>query len=73
MFGILEDDHGNLWMSTNNGISKFDPRRESFRNYDESDGLQGNEFNQGAYARDPRTGEMYFGGGNGFNLFHPTA
>ncbi|HTY57620.1 MAG TPA: SpoIIE family protein phosphatase, partial [Bacteroidota bacterium] len=71
VFGILEDDHGNLWMSTNNGISKFDPARGTFRNYDEADGLQGNEFNQGAYARDPLTGEMYFGGGNGFSMFQP--
>ncbi len=71
IFGILEDDRGYLWMSTNRGLSKFDARRELFRNYDENDGLQGNEFNQGAYGSDPRTGEMYFGGGNGFNLFHP--
>jgi serine phosphatase RsbU (regulator of sigma subunit)/ligand-binding sensor domain-containing protein len=71
IFGILEDDRGNLWMSTNRGLSQFDPRREIFRNYDDNDGLQGNEFNQGAYGIDPRTGEMYFGGGNGFNLFQP--
>jgi serine phosphatase RsbU (regulator of sigma subunit)/ligand-binding sensor domain-containing protein len=71
IYGILGDDRGNLWMSTNRGISQFDPRGGLFRNYDENDGLQGNEFNQGAYGIDPRTGEMYFGGGNGFNAFHP--
>lgn len=71
IFGILEDDHGNLWMSTNKGISKFDPRTETFRNYDVKDGLQENEFNQNAYYRSSVTGEMYFGGINGFNVFHP--
>ena len=71
VFGILEDGAGNLWLSTNKGISRFDPRAGNFRNYDYNDGLQGDEFNQNAYARDPVTGEMYFGGGNGVTVFHP--
>jgi serine phosphatase RsbU (regulator of sigma subunit)/ligand-binding sensor domain-containing protein len=71
IYGILGDDRGNLWMSTGKGISQLDPRNDLFRNYDVNDGLQGNEFNQGAYGRDPVTGELYFGGGNGFNLFQP--
>ena len=71
VLGILEDGRGNLWISTNRGISRFDMQHENFRNFDESDGLQGNEFNQNAYARNPVTGEMYFGGGRGFNVFHP--
>ncbi len=71
IFGILGDDRGNLWMSTNKGLAELDPLHGTFRTFDENDGLQGNEFNQGAYGADPRTGEMYFGGGNGFNLFHP--
>ena len=71
VLGILEDGRGNLWISTNKGLSKFDPQHETFRNYGQSDGLQGDEFNQNAYARSPVTGDMYFGGGNGFNAFHP--
>jgi PAS domain S-box-containing protein len=69
--GFLEDEDGYLWLSTNNGLSKFDPVGESFRNYFRTDGLQENEFNQGAAFKSNRTGEMYFGGINGFNLFHP--
>ncbi len=69
--GILEDDQGNLWISTVKGISRYDPQRKIFRNFDQSDGLQGNEFNTGAFVKDRKTGEMYFGGMNGFNLFHP--
>ena len=70
VYGILEDDHGNLWLSTNNGISKFDPRTETFRNYDEGDGLQGPEFDYNAYFKS-ESGEMFFGGVNGFNAFYP--
>ena len=70
IYGILEDNKGNLWLSTNNGISRFNPRTEVFRNYDIYDGLQSNEFNTGAYFK-IRTGEMFFGGINGFNAFFP--
>ncbi len=70
--GILEDEEGNLWISTNNGLSRFNPRTGNFRNYDVIDGLQSNEFNVfTAFCRSNRTGEMYFGGINGFNVFNP--
>jgi len=51
IYGILEDEDGNLWMSTNQGLSKFDPRRSKFKNFDLSDGLQGMEFDGGSYHR----------------------
>ena len=73
--GILEDDHGNLWISTNKGISKFinginRPENPTFKNYDVGDGLQGDEFRPRSYCKD-KQGRMYFGGKNGFNVFHP--
>jgi signal transduction histidine kinase/ligand-binding sensor domain-containing protein len=70
VLGILEDEAGNLWLSTAGGLSKFDPRSETFRNYDVSDGLQSDPFNQGAYFKSS-SGEMFFGGLNGFNAFKP--
>lgn len=70
VYGLLEDDRGHIWMSTNNGLAQFDPQTLHFKTYDLSDGLQSNEFNMGAYLRS-RNGEMYFGGENGFNVFHP--
>ncbi|MGI9542372.1 MAG: two-component regulator propeller domain-containing protein [Cyclobacteriaceae bacterium] len=69
--GILEDSKGNLWLSTNGGLSKFNPTLGTFRNYDLSDGLQSNEFNMGAYHKGQSSGQMFFGGINGFNSFHP--
>jgi signal transduction histidine kinase/ligand-binding sensor domain-containing protein len=68
--GIVEDNNGNLWLSTTNGISRFNPSEGSFINYDESDGLQSNEFWHNAYFKD-QNGRIYFGGNNGLNAFYP--
>ncbi len=74
--GQSADAAGGLWLSTNNGLSRFDPSRtsaastRSFRNYDVGDGLQSNEFNTGACSMSP-SGELFFGGVNGFNAFDP--
>ncbi|MFZ5940558.1 MAG: two-component regulator propeller domain-containing protein [Bacteroidota bacterium] len=67
---ILEDPHGNLWLGTNNGLSRFDVKTGEFSNYDLSDGLQGNEFSEHTCFLS-RSGEMFFGGVNGFNSFYP--
>ncbi|MGY6649686.1 two-component regulator propeller domain-containing protein [Wenyingzhuangia sp. IMCC45574] len=68
--GILEDEEGNLWVSTNNGLCKFNPENETFKNYNKHDGLQSNEFQELACFK-RRDGEMIFGGINGFNAFYP--
>ncbi len=75
IYCILPDNKGNLWMSTNKGVSKYNAlikneNGAAFRNYDVNDGLQGLEFNQGAYHQS-KTGEIFLGGVNGFNTFHP--
>jgi class 3 adenylate cyclase/ligand-binding sensor domain-containing protein len=70
VYGILQDHNRNLWMSTNKGLSKFDPIESSFVNFTEKDGLTSDEFNTGAFYK-TSTGEMYFGGIFGFNYFVP--
>lgn len=67
---ILEDDKGYLWLSTYNGLCRFNPAAKSFRNYGPSDGLQSNQFSFNA-ALALRSGEFLFGGIKGFNVFHP--
>ncbi|WP_303317224.1 two-component regulator propeller domain-containing protein [Flavivirga abyssicola] len=67
---ILEDDLGNLWLSTNKGLSKFDTKTQSFKNYDVNDGLQNNEFQELAGLK-RSDGSLLFGGINGFNVFFP--
>jgi signal transduction histidine kinase/ligand-binding sensor domain-containing protein/DNA-binding response OmpR family regulator len=70
VYGILTDDKGYLWISTNNGISKFDPQKNTFHNFTIDDGLQSNQFYWNAYFKGKK-GIMYFGGINGLNIFHP--
>ncbi|RYY55514.1 MAG: hybrid sensor histidine kinase/response regulator [Chitinophagaceae bacterium] len=75
VYGILADKTGNIWGSTNRGIfclvKKKDASGEwTFRNYTTSDGLQGDEFNTGAFAKLP-DGRLLFGGVNGINIFDP--
>lgn len=70
VYGILEDNQGMLWISTNRGLSKLDPQSKALLNYDSSHGLQGNEFNFGAYHA-ARDGQFFFGGTNGFTAFYP--
>jgi signal transduction histidine kinase/streptogramin lyase/ActR/RegA family two-component response regulator len=73
--GILEEVPANgagsrLWLSTNKGLSRYNPATETFTNYSVKEGLQSNEFNVCAFFKS-RTGEMFFGGINGFNAFYP--
>ncbi|RYE29207.1 MAG: sensor histidine kinase, partial [Sphingobacteriaceae bacterium] len=71
---VLEDNRNHIWLSTKNGLSDIslsglnNNYKLAFKNYDETDGLQGKEFNENA-ALKTRKGELIFGGGNGFNLF----
>lgn len=67
---IGEDKTGNLWLGTNGGLAKFNPKTMAFRIYTKEDGIQGDMF----YARNgitTRNGEMWFGGSQGMNSFFP--
>ncbi|WP_411768901.1 two-component regulator propeller domain-containing protein [Winogradskyella sp. A3E31] len=74
IYGILEASDGDLWLSTNNGLSSFNPKETpaSFESFNVYDGLQGIEFNTGAYHKD-KNGTLYFGGLEGINWFNPRA
>jgi len=67
---IIEDAQGFLWLSTDKGLSRFDKKQQTFKNFDEQDGLQGEVFltNSGLFTKDKT---MLMGGTNGFNLFYP--
>lgn len=70
IYGILPDAQHHLWMSSNKGISRFDPADHVFRNFTAESGLQSNEFNAGAFYKNER-GKLFFGGIRGFNTFYP--
>lgn len=71
--GILEDKEHNLWLSTNRGIARLIQDKTEFRiiSYFKKDGLQNNEFSDGAFYESPASGKLYFGGISGFNVFNP--
>jgi hypothetical protein len=67
---ITPDSFGHIWLSTSKGISCFNIKNKKFRNYNLSNGLQAYKFTGGA-GLTLRTGEILFGGVNGFNAFNP--
>ena len=70
MLSIQEDNHGQLWISTENGLSKFVPSTEKFENYDEGRFDLSTRFNEGASAKS-RDNKLYFGTSNGVLSFIP--
>lgn len=72
VYSVLPDEEGNLWMSTNMGISKLNKETKFFENFTADEGLQSNEFNSGAYYK-AEDGELLFGGPSGINSFYPSS
>lgn len=70
VYGILPDEHGHIWLSTNRGLCRFHVRENTTRNFTAADGLPSNEFNRSSYLR-TRDGHLIFGGVNGLTVFHP--
>lgn len=72
IYGVLPDETGNLWLSTNgNGLYVFNPNTNKVINYIVDDGLQSNEFIQGSFHRGT-TGRLFWGGPNGFHAVIPS-
>jgi signal transduction histidine kinase/ligand-binding sensor domain-containing protein len=70
IYGILPDEAGHLWLSTNTGIIRYHPGQKTCRVFGISDGLQDNEYNSKSYLKS-RDGRLWFGGIKGINVFAP--
>ncbi len=70
VYSILNDDAGNLWLSTSKGLTKFVPAENRFVNYGITDGLQRVMYREDS-AFKGRDGALYFGGINGLTKFYP--
>ena len=68
--GITGDSSSVLWLSSLKGITRFDVSQEKMRHFEINDATNGNQFNRNAVYRST-SGEILFGGTNGFNLFNP--
>jgi two-component sensor histidine kinase len=70
LYGILQDELGYLWISSDNGLMRFDPLNLLIKKYGLEDGLTQIEFNRMAFHK-ASDGRMFFGGINGVNTFFP--
>jgi signal transduction histidine kinase/ligand-binding sensor domain-containing protein/AraC-like DNA-binding protein len=67
---IAEDNNGYLWLASENGLSKFDPQKNTFRNYDSYDGLAKTGFSESSNVKLPN-GDLVFGCISGYVSFNP--
>ena len=71
VYGILpQENSGNLWISTDMGLVRFNAETSKVNVFDVSDGLLQNNYRQSAYTKG-KSGLMYFGGLNGLTIFDP--
>jgi len=71
IYGIIPDEDGNLWISTNSGLIKFNPDKRTVQTFDQSDGLQNKQFNDYAFCK-AKDGMLLFGGIKGITYFYPS-
>ncbi|AWK06197.1 hypothetical protein HYN56_18980 [Flavobacterium crocinum] len=70
VLAITEDKNDNLWISTDNGLAKYDPYVNAFRSFNIIDGLPDNQFNTNSVLNDSE-GKIFFGTYNGLVSFNP--
>jgi signal transduction histidine kinase/ligand-binding sensor domain-containing protein len=70
IYEIVVDNNENMWLATQDGLLKLNPRTNELQQYTVKDGLQSQEFNIRARYKS-EDGELFFGGMNGFNAFYP--
>lgn len=77
IYAIEEDGKGNLWISTGNGLTRFNQKIPkdakqfmAFQNFEVDDGLQHMEFYSNSSSKG-KDGRIYFGGVGGWNAFYP--
>lgn len=63
--GILKDENGFLWLSTNKGLVKYNPTNHAFHTFYYTNGLQIGEFSDDAFYQCAQTGDLFFGGTDG--------
>lgn len=64
--GILEGRDNNLWLSTNQGMVRFNVRENTVQTYLQQRDMEVIEFSDGAFFKDQQTGTLFFGGTDGF-------
>ncbi len=69
---LLEDQQGQLWLSSNRGLIRFDPATLKVQRFDRASGLRGDRFYYGARLAS-RNGQLFFGSADGLLGFYPNS
>ena len=67
---IEEDENGDLWISTQYGLGRYNVETEMFTNWFADDGIGGNQFYDRASCK-LSDGTLVFGGTHGLTVFDP--
>lgn len=70
VYGVLSQNDSLIWCSTNKGLNRINLNSGNIEQFSIYEGLQGDEFNTGAYSKVNDT-LFIFGGMNGINIFNP--
>ncbi|MEO8149973.1 MAG: histidine kinase dimerization/phosphoacceptor domain -containing protein [Bacteroidia bacterium] len=70
LYRIETDDYGNLWISSDNGLIRFNKKTFSAETYTTTNGITHNEFNRTSSFK-ANDGQLFFGGLDGVNAFYP--
>jgi signal transduction histidine kinase/ligand-binding sensor domain-containing protein/DNA-binding response OmpR family regulator len=72
IYNIEQGTDNNLWVATNRGLTRINKSGSQIKSnyFLQENGLQSNIFNKGASFKDS-SGNLFFGGNNGFNYFDP--
>jgi len=71
IFAIFPDHHGNIWLCTFRGWSRYNLKTGAIRNYNSKDGFYNPEFDAFGSCQDPETGYILSEGTIGFDYFNP--
>ena len=70
IFGIIEDKYGEIWLTTDYGLSKFNPDNNTFKNFYRHHGFLNNQYYWSSLFINDE-GKIYAGGMNGLDAFYP--
>ncbi|MFT5756797.1 MAG: ligand-binding sensor domain-containing protein/GGDEF domain-containing protein [Alteromonadaceae bacterium] len=70
VYGMVQDTFGDIWLSSNKGVSRYSSEKESFKHFDLSHGLVDLDYNHGSIFKGLNN-MIYFGAGKGFSTVLP--
>jgi signal transduction histidine kinase/ligand-binding sensor domain-containing protein len=70
LYAVYPDQSGNLWLPSNRGLMRFNPRTETVDSFQPEDGIPHEEFNTYSHFK-AADGRLYFGTVSGLTSFHP--